>query len=124
MVRRNALTNFKFLVNNTRGIKNKLTTIQRIIEEEQPVMIALVETKLEKNENIEFPGYDSTPVNRDEGGGGVLVAIKKSLTNLVVSTCEYKQHGSEMLWIKMNNTNTRMKIGIIYMPQESRTKLI
>ena len=97
MVRRNALTNFKFLANNTKGIKSKLTTIQRIIEEQQPVMIALVETKLEKNENIQFSGYDSTPVNRDEGCGGVLVAINKSMANIVVSTCEYKQHGSEML---------------------------
>ena len=93
MVRRNALTNFKFLANNTKGIKSKLTTIQRIIEEQQPVMIALVETKLEKNENIEFAGYDTTPVNRDEGGSGVLIVIKKSLANIVVSMCEYKQHG-------------------------------
>ena len=121
--RKNALTKFNFLLNNVRGIKCKKTTLERIIEEENPVLVAIVETKLEKEEKIELPGYKVTPVNRNEEGGGALLAIRNNLTNLVVSTNEYKQHGAEMVWIKLDNTKVKIKIGVIYMPQESRTNL-
>ena len=68
--RRNALTKFKFLMNNVRGIKLKTTTIRRILDEEEPVMAALVETKLRKEDAYEIPGYDIARVDRDEEGGG------------------------------------------------------
>merc|ERR1712072_921575 len=31
--------------------------------------------------------------------------------------------GAEMMWHRMDNGKTKMKIGVIYMPQESRTSL-
>ena len=111
------------MVNNVRGIKTKMTTIKRIIEEERPVMIALVETKLMKDDNLEIPGYKVERADRDEEGGGVLVAIRKSLQNIWVITKEYKKHDCEMLWLKMNNNKSKVKIGVVYMPQESRTKV-
>ena len=123
--RRNALTKFKFLLNNVRGLKTKMTTTKRIIEEEKPVMFALVETKLRKNDVIEteFPDYKMERVDRDEDGGGVLIAIRKTLKQTWITTKECKQHNCDMLWVKMDNNKIRMKIGIVYMPQESRTKV-
>ena len=53
------------MVNNVRGIKLKTTTIRRITEEEKPVMVALVETKLRKKEEYEIPGYKIARVDRD-----------------------------------------------------------
>ena len=35
----------------------------------------------------------------------------------------YKQNGCEMVWIKIDNGKINIKVGVIYMPQESRTKL-
>ncbi len=110
-------------MNNVRGLKSKLTTTTRIIEEEEPVMVVLVETKLMEGETIKLPGYEIARVDRDEEGGGVLVALKTTLTNIWICTREYKRHGCEMIWIKMNNNKIKMKIGVVYMPQESRTKL-
>ncbi len=120
---RNALSKFKFLVNNVRGVKSKLTTIKRIIQEEEPVMVALMETKMREGENFQLPGYKIKRVDRDEEGGGVLIAFKETLSDIWICTREYKQHDCEMVWIKMENTKIKIKIGVVYMPQESRTHL-
>ena len=120
---KNALTKFKFMINNVRGFKSKQTTIKRIIQEQEPVMVALVETKLREGENFELPGYTVKRVDRDDEGGGVMVAFKKTLCNIWICTREYKKHDCEMLWVKIDNTKIKLKIGVIYMPQESRTKV-
>ena len=44
-------------------------------------------------------------MDRDDEGGGVILAVKRSLSNIAVCT------------------KIKIKIGVIYMPQESRTKL-
>ncbi len=110
-------------MNNVRGVKSKITTIKRIIEEEQPVMVALIETKLKEGELLELQGYKMARVDRDEEGGGVLIAFKRTLDNIWICTKEYKKHGCEMVWVKIENTKIKVKIGVVYMPQESRTKL-
>ena len=121
--RKNVLTRFKFLMNNVRGLKSKITTTKRIIEEEKPVMVALIETNLNEGEKIELPGYKIARLDREEEGGGVIIAFKETLSNIWICTREYKKHGCEMVWVKLNNTKVKIKIGVIYMPQESRTKL-
>ena len=40
-----------------------------------------------------------------------------------ITTTEYKKHDCEMLWVKFEKMKIKIKIGIVYMPQESRTKL-
>ena len=106
-------------MNNVRGLKSKLITTKRIIQEENPVIIALVETKMRDGEEIELPGYR---IARGEGGG-VLLAYKETLSNILVSTKIYDKNGCEMVWAKIENSKVKMKIGVVYMPQESRTKL-
>ena len=113
------------MLNNTRGYKSKEIMIKRIIGEEEPVLVALVETKLNKNDKVEIPGYEEPlRVDRDEDGGGVLLTYKKCLTNIVIGTTEIRLHNAEMLWAKMDNGKVKVKIGVIYMPQESRTTLL
>ena len=106
-----------------RGLKSKLTTVQRIINEENPVLVALVETKMREGEEIQLAGYKSIRCDRAEEGGGVMLAYKETLSNIIVVTREYKENDCEMLWLKIDNTRVKLKIGIVYMPQESRTKL-
>ena len=112
------------MMNNVRGFRSKETMINRIISEENPVIIALAETNIEESEHIDIPGYEIIRADRKSGGGGVLIAHRRCLKNLVVCTSEYKRHNCEMLWEKIDNGKFRMKIGAIYMPQESRTKLV
>ena len=111
------------MVNNVRGYKTKQSMIQRIIAEENPIIIGLVETKLKGKEKPEIDGYEVVPVNRNEEGGGVLLAFKSYLKHMMVCAREYKEHDCEMLWMKLSNGKVKHKIGLIYMPQESRTSL-
>ena len=71
--RKNALMKFKVMLNNIRGLKTKETMMKRIVLEEKPVLYACVETKLNKDDAVEIPGYEISRVNRDEDGGGVLL---------------------------------------------------
>ena len=108
---------FKVMANNVRGFKSKETMIRRIIAEEEPVIIALVETKMDKEESLEIPGYENKRVDRIGDGGGVMLAFKRSLVNVIVFTAEYRLHNAEMLWVRLDNGRIKLKIGVIYMPQ-------
>ena len=119
--RRNALARFKILLNNIRGYKTKEAMLKRIVAEEEPVIMAVVETKLNDDDVVEIPGYLVKRVNRDEDGGGVLMMYRKCLKKILVVTAEIKIHNAEMLWSKLDNCGVKTKIGVIYMPQESRT---
>ena len=85
--------------------------------------MGLVETKLNESDNIEWKDFVIKRVDRDEEGGGVLIAFKKSLTNIMMTIKEYRNHDCEMLWMKLDNGKIKIRIGVIYMPQESRTLL-
>ena len=112
------------MVNNVRGFKSKEIMIRRIIQEENPVIMALTETKMNKEEKkVDIPGYETKRVDRDSDGGGVMMIYKKSLLKIMIDISTYKIHQAEMLWQKLDNGSTLMKLGIIYMPQESRTSL-
>ena len=61
------------MLNNIRGFKTKETMLKRIVAEEEPVLLAICETKLNKNDKVAVPGYEIARVDRDEGGGGVML---------------------------------------------------
>ena len=87
-----------------------MTTVQRIIDEENPVIVALVETKLRDGETIDLPGFKILRTDRDEEGGGVMLAVKNTLSHIIVWTNEYKQNGCEMVWIKIDNGKVKINL--------------
>ena len=97
--------------------------MKRIVLEENPVIFACVETKLNKEDKVEIPGYLISRVDRVEDGGGVMLAYRKCLKKIMVETKEIRLHNAEMLWKKLDNGKAKIMIGVIYMPQESRTKI-
>ena len=107
---------------NIRGYKTKVTSIKEIIEEQKPVIIGLVETKLREQDQIEIEGYEIKRKERAGEGGGVLIAYRKSLKNITIVVRE-EEKNCEMLWIKMNNDKNKIRLGVIYMPQENTTDL-
>ena len=124
MSKRNILKNFVVMVDNVRGIKSKLNSIKDILEEEKPAILALTETKLVKEDVVEFEGYITWRVDRKEGkeGGGVLILFRDNLAHVMKVVREEKEN-MEMLWIKLDNSVTKARIGVVYMPQENSVTL-
>ena len=119
--RRNALESFKLLYNNINGIKTKQRSLQQIIDDERPTIIGISETKLNEKDTLKIEGYKVKRVDRKTDGGGVLIAYKKCLKKLVLVVREERED-EEMLWLKLDNGKVKMRIGIVYMPQENETR--
>ena len=117
------LENFKILYVNIRGIKSKVKSLENIAQEEKPTLIAIAETILKEKEEIEIEGYAILPKNKTaEGKGrGVLIAVKKEIEHISTIVME-DDDPAEQLWIKVDNGRINVRIGLIYAPQESRTK--
>ncbi len=121
-MKRNTLKSLKVMYNNINGIKSKIQSLERIIEEEKPAIIGITESKLDEHESLKLEGYEVKRVDRKSGAGGVMIAYKKCLKNMVVVVREEKEM-EEMLWIKIDNKKVKLRIGIVYMPQEKDVKV-
>ena len=106
---------------NIRGIKSKLDSLMEKIEEIEPAIICITETHLLEKEEINFDGY-STPFRNDKDNlsGGILVAVKKELKGICTVVEKTKEIG-QTLWIVINNNRVKIRLGVVYAPQESRT---
>ena len=110
------------MYSNINHLLSKFETLQSIIEETSPTVIALVETKLGEKQEIAVDGYYPVPMNRDENGGGVMILVKKELKNITV-TVEKKKDVGEVLWVTLSNGRNNIRMGVVYAPQENKTKL-
>ena len=123
-VKRNTLQNMKVMYNNINGITTKQNSLRRIIEEENPTIIGITETKLGELDTFSLLecGYLVKRVDRKAGAGGVLIAYKKCLKHVAVVVREEKE-AEEMLWIKFDNGKFKLRVGLVYMPQEKEIKV-
>ena len=114
------MKSFKIYLNNVRGIKSKEASYNEIIEHVNPHIIGLVETHLGK-EVIETNGYSYIYNNNKKGKGGIAIGVKSNMLHLIKelkrSTKEY-----ETMWIIISNNKVKIRIGILYAPQETVNK--
>ena len=82
--------------------------------------MALVETKLEKGDDLDIKGYKSYPMNRNMHGGGIMILVKEKLKHIAVVVEEYAEVG-EIMWIVLSNGRTNIRLGLVYAPQEKTT---
>ena len=54
---RNALKNYKIYYQNVRGLNSKLDSLQQIIDDYQLSLVCIVETRMQKEKEIQVPGY-------------------------------------------------------------------
>ena len=118
---KNKLKKFKIIYPNLRGFKSKTRSIENIIEEEKPTMLALAETLLEDEEKVKLEGYKIYKPEK-KGSRGILIAVLADLENITSIVMEDNNNG-EQLWIQVRNGQVNLRIGLIYAPQESRTKV-
>jgi hypothetical protein len=114
--------NFKVYYVNTRGIKSKINSLERIANELHPQVICITETMLGKKEKIEIQGYENFYNNNVSGKGGIVIAIKNELKEVTVEVDQVTKE-YQSLWIKIDNGKNRINIGCIYAPQENKTKI-
>ena len=69
----NALKNFKVMFNNIRGAKSKKMSLQKIMNEEKPIIMGIAESHLNEGEAFEIEGYECERCDRETKGGGVMV---------------------------------------------------
>ena len=115
------MKNFTVYYNNIRGLKGKEESLKDYIKELNPTVVCLVETHLDVDEKWTIEGYEPLQNNRDADGGGVLIAVKKDIAKITQIVRKEKKTG-ESLWIVINNKKIQIRIGLVYAPQESRTK--
>ena len=112
--------NLKLVYNNVRGIRSKIDSVATVLEELSPTIFCAVETHLEEEYKLEIEGYaiHSIPGTRDSQG--IVIAIKEEIDTIAVELDDYTDVG-QIKWIQMDNTKVKMKLGVVYAPQESVT---
>ena len=117
---KNCLSKFKIYYNNSRGISSKLHSLSDCILSTKPHIVCITETKLDTDEKVEIEGYTVVPKNNKKGKGGILIGIRKDLDHLMIEI-DRQTEEFESLWVLVSNKVTKIRIGCIYAPQESRT---
>ena len=89
------------------------------ISDYQPILICLVETHLQKEEEIRIPGYSQIFRNdRSVNSGGIMLAVKENIKTVTLGIAQEMEIG-QSLWILLDNNRSKVRIGVIYAPQEN-----
>ena len=119
---KNKLKGFKLYYINIRDIKKKRQSFDEIINEQKPTVIAVTETHVDDEYGLEFEGYKMFDNNRNLEGGGVVIAVRKEIKSITVEVKKTKE-SFESLWVLINNTRIKVRIGVVYFPQEQDQNL-
>ena len=94
---------------NIRGIKSKIRSLNNIVEEVQPTIICITESHLMDEEDLQIDGYKNLRNDRNNDGGGVLIAVQKKLYN-ITTIVEKVKDVEESIWVVINNTRIAIRI--------------
>ena len=87
----------------------------------QPILMRLVETHLQKEEEIRIPGYSQIFRNdRSGNSGGIMLAVKESIKAVTLEVAQEKEIG-QSLGIFLDDNRSNIRIGVVYAPQENVT---
>ena len=92
-----------------------------MIDDYQPALVCIVETHMQKEEEIQIPGYSLVCHNdRSANRGGILIGVRDNIENISLELTQENKVG-QSLWILLTNTKKKIRIGVIYAPQENVT---
>ena len=80
-------------------------------------MIAITETWTDEDCEVEIEGYVPFPNSRNQDGGGVVILVRRELKYITTEVKKTKEH-LESIWVVINNNRIKIRIGIVYFPQE------
>ena len=91
------------------------------ISEYQPLRMCLVETHLQKEEEIRISGYSKIFRNdRSGNSGGIMLTVKENIRTVTLEVAQEKEIG-QSLWILLDNNRSKIRIGVTCAPQENVT---
>ena len=92
-----------------------------MIDDYQPSLVCIVETQMQKEEEIQIPGYSLVYRNdRSAKSGGILIGVRDNIKNISLELTQENKVG-QSLWILVTNTKKKIRVGVIYAPQENVT---
>ena len=107
---------------NIRGLKSKFDSLLTKVDEIEPAVICITETHLLETEPCVIDGYGEPYRNdKDNMGGGLIVFVRKEIEN-ICTVVEKNNEVGQSLWVVIDNNQVKIRLGLIYAPQESRTK--
>ena len=108
---------------NINGIQNKINTLIHLIETSKPDLLLIQETKLSKNNNLQFshPNYninefrrENLQINNNSPGGGLMTLTKKDFQ--IIDEYEKTKNNNEFLSTKIKTKNNNFEIINYYNP--------
>ena len=81
----------------------------------------LVETHMQKEEEIRMSGY-SQIFSHDRSGnsGGIKLTVKENIKAVTIEVAQKNEIG-QSLWILVDNNRSKVRVGVIYVPKENIT---
>ena len=81
----------------------------------------MLNTYSQKEEEIRIPGYSQIFHNdRPGNSGGIMLVVKENIITVTSEVAQEKEIG-QSLWILLDNNRSKIRIGVIYAPQENVT---
>ena len=103
-----------------RELNSKIDKLEEAIDDHKPDLICLVETHLAKEDQIGIPGYRIYRNYGTKNRKGILIPVRNSIKTIAVEISRYDKVG-QTLRILLNNLRQKIRIGIVYGPQENMT---
>ena len=115
---KNCLQTFKVYYINIRDLKCKRESFEEVIAKIKPSVIAVTEIWLDDQYDLKIKDYAVPYINeRNKDGGGVLFLVRKELKYVTTEVNRTKEK-MESLWIVIDNDRIKLRIGVVYLPQE------
>ena len=84
-----------------------------MIDDYQPALVCIVETHMQKEEEIQIPGYSLVYRNdRSAYSGGILIGVRDNIKNISLELTQENKVG-QSLWILLANTKKKIRMGVI-----------
>jgi Exonuclease III len=102
---------------NVNGLRNSITELKQITNEDDPDIITLNETKLSPQDTINIPNYTAIRLDKDRRSGGIAILHKTTLPVTKIYLQDLGQ--TEILTIKITLNKKTTHVTTIYSPPKS-----
>ena len=106
---------FTVISANANSLKNKLLSLKFILEQLEPHIIVIQETKIRRKSQINLQGYRCFPTVRGDSGGGILIAGLATLDPVLIFEGDSE---CEVLTVEVTLQKKRIRVIAGYGPQE------